>query len=1542
MDDLKLFFLGTPRIEHVGEPLSITLSKNLALLAYLVITDEPHRREAIINLLWPELDPSRARAGLRRNLSTLKKTLCGEYIQADRTIIWLDRDASIWLDVNKFRDLLEKWREHNHLQTVLCSQCVTNLQKAVDLYRGDFLEGFSLRDSPNFDEWQFFQTEGLRQDLSNILERLIFFYRQKGKFSTAIPYARRWLALDVLNEPAHRYLMELYARSNQRAAAVRQFEECERILEEELDVKPDDETIQLFEEIKSRRIYQTPQAQSEILKSGGETILNDRYKLVSELGRGGTSIVYQAYDLLLKRDVAIKVLHAGMLGTEGQARLLGEAQAAARLNHTNIVTVYDAGESDRSTYIVMEHIEGKALVDYKPETFDEILNITKQLCSALEYAHSHGIIHRDLKPENIMITSDGTVKLGDFGLARSVASRITSTGDIIGTTYYLAPELALGQNYDGRADLYALGVLLYEMTTRQLPFTAEDQLAVISQHIHAPVVPPRARNAKIPPVLEELILSLLNKDPDYRPDCASDVLQLLGTLNLHDFEATQVEEPSVLNWIGRGRLIGREHEMQTGKVLWNRTLTGKGQMLVLSGEAGIGKTRLVRELVTQAKVTGGRVLQGACYVEGGLPYAPFVQILRRVFELKGGIDIDLPEFVIANLITLAPTIRLLYPNIEPAPLLEDPVAEQQRLFDNMVTFFVALSEHSPLLLVLEDIHWAGSGTLSLLRHLARHTRQSRVMVVVTNRDVEADEARLLYETILDLKRERLVTQLRLPRLDLENTRDLLELLFAQEVTPEFQNCIYQETEGNPFYIEEVCKALVESGKMRFKDGQWHRSKTSELGIPDSVRVAIQSRVRILPPETQEILLHASVLGREFDFRTLAATSELDHRAIIDGLDNAERAQIIEQISQEVGGTYSFVHALIPSTLVDGARSLHRRRLHLRAAQAIQSLRPDDYESLVYHFDHAGDEVNATTYRMKAGDRARASYVHQEAISNYQRALKFFIKVGRFEDAARTLMKLGLSYHNAFDFDSAREAYQEGFALWQRAAEVQTSDQIPHPPHALRIATFKPSNLGPGIGMDLPSAVFMDQLFSGLVEVTPEMSVTPDVAQSWEVFDNGGKYVFHLRNDVYWSDGVPVTAHDFIYGLKRCLDPKREWLPGQLLYDIQGAQSYHNGQLTNPDQLGIRAVDDYTLAIQLEGPTSYFPYVVAFSPMFPIPQHIVQKFGEEWSEPEHIVTNGPFVLKNWEKKERLVLTRNPLYHGRFPGNLEEVEFLFFSRHARFLDMYSENELDVCGRLTPSECAYARQRYPDEYIYGSWPSIDFIGYDTQRPPFDDRRVRRAFTLASDRKMLADVFLKGYAFPATGGLVPPGMPGHSPKIGLPYNPDLARKLLAEAGYPHGKGFPAVECIVRDDFGHDILSEQLQVQWLENLGVDITWEVVKWKNFPDRMSQRLPHMWLTGFWADYPDPDDILRVLWWLPPGWQTDAYSQLVQYARRTLDQEQRIIMYQQADRILIEEAPVLPLCYGRSHLLVKPWVKKYFATPNKWWFLKNVILEPHDPE
>jgi ABC-type transport system substrate-binding protein len=186
---------------------------------------------------------------------------------------------------------------------------------------------------------------------------------------------------------------------------------------------------------------------------------------------------------------------------------------------------------------------------------------------------------------------------------------------------------------------------------------------------------------------------------------------------------------------------------------------------------------------------------------------------------------------------------------------------------------------------------------------------------------------------------------------------------------------------------------------------------------------------------------------------------------------------------------------------------------------------------------------------------------------------------------------------------------------------------------------------------------------------------------------------------------------------------------------------------------------------------------------------------------------------------------------------------------------------------------------------------------------------------------------------------MPGHSPGIGLPYDPEEARYLLAEAGYPGGRGFPSIECVARDDPGHTLLCEYLAAQWLESLGIEITWQEIEWARFPHRMSKQTPHMWMVGYWADYPDPDDYLRVLWWLPPGWQNEAYHRLVEDARRAMDQGQRTKLYQQADRILVEEAPVLPLCYARFHMLVKPWVRKYLTSPLRWWFWKDVIIEPH---
>jgi hypothetical protein len=571
------------------------------------------------------------------------------------------------------------------------------------------------------------------------------------------------------------------------------------------------------------------------------TFLNDRYRLDAEIGRGGMGVVYRAHDTLLDRDVAVKVLSEAVLGGRGRARLLREAQAAARLNHPNIVSVYDAGEASGSPFVVMELVEGGSLHSHRPQDLDTIVAIARQISAALVHAHTNGFIHRDLKPENVLLARDGSAKLSDFGLARPITSRLTNEGMIVGTVFYLAPEQALGQEIDGRVDLYALGVLLYELTTGQLPFVGDDPLAVISQHLHAPVVPPRARNAGIPPVLDALITSLLSKNPEARPGSAAEVVRLLNTSDILDKEAMPAQELSVLERIERGRMVGRERELHQARTLWASAVSGHGQMLLVSGEPGIGKTRLVQSLATQVQVSGGRALQGACYAEGGMPYAPFAQLLRRVLGEEVDETLGLPDSAVVDLLNLGPILRLNHPERTPDSSPEDLQTERHRLFQDMVILFTALAKQAPLLVVVEDIHWADSSTLSLLRHLGRHLRRQRLLLVATYRDADPNEAQPFHELLLELHRERLATRLKLLRLDREQTRELLAVLFAEEIIPEFLDGIYTETEGNPFFIEEVCKALVDSGRLYYEDGRWHRPGMSELGIPQNVRPRMAAR-----------------------------------------------------------------------------------------------------------------------------------------------------------------------------------------------------------------------------------------------------------------------------------------------------------------------------------------------------------------------------------------------------------------------------------------------------------------------------------------------------------------------------------------------------------------------------------------------------------------------------------------------------------------------------------------------------------------------------
>ena len=1299
------------------------------------------------------------------------------------------------------------------------------------------------------------------------------------------------------------------------------------------------------------------------LSSG--SLLHDRYRLETEIGRGGMAAVYRARDEMLNRAVAVKVLSERGLGTAGRARLVHEAQAAAQLNHPNIVTIHDVGEVEGTPYIVMELVEGGSLHDRAshrashpegdpegdrpPASTADIVSIARQICTALEHAHAHDIVHRDLKPENVLLTADGTAKLTDFGLALSIASRTTTEGVIAGTVFYLAPEQALGQPLDGRTDLYAVGVMLYELTAGRLPFAAEDPLAVVAQHLYTPVVPPSTYNDDIPPALETLILQLMAKRPEDRPASAGELRRALESIDLSPGRAARAAPASMLERIARGHLVARERELHEARSLWQQVADGQSQMLLISGEPGVGKTRLTRELAAQAAVSGGTVLTGECYAEAGAPYAPISQIIQQAVDGRSPGELGLPEFVLADLVTLAPVLRAHHPDIPPNPPV-DPHTEQQRLSESIVLLFSALSRQGPVLLVLEDAHWADGGTLSMLRHLARRSHQPdlRLLTVMTYREVELDEARALNEVLLDLGRERLATRIKLTRLSRDQTGELLAVLFQEEITPDFLDGIYRETEGNPFFVEEVCKALIEQGVLTRQGGRWQRPSMAEVQVPQSVRVAIQGRLARLPEDAQEMLRRASVIGREFDVSILRLVCELDEDHLIDALEAGERAQLIEELHRpgeprSASPRFTFLHALIPHTLAEAVSGLRRQRIHRRVAEALEHLSGDRLDELAprigRHFAEAGEWDKAADYLLQAGDQANRLYAYQEAIEDYEEALGILRERKERDREARTLMKLGSLYHAIFDFPRSRRAYQEGFAVWQSLGSAPPASALRPASRPFRTKWGRAATFDPLHTETVFDNAIADQLFAGLVERTAEMDIVPLLARSWEIHEAGRKYLFQLRPDARWSDGVPVTARDFEVAWKRVLDPAANSRNADFLYDIKGARAYHLGQLASPEAIGVRAVDALTLSVELESPAGYFLHVLATTAACSIPAHVFDKHGAAWTDPAHVATNGPFRLEAWRPNEAVVLTRNPEYRGRLGGNVQRVEadLTEIWDWDDLLKRYEGDELSVT--LIPEwKVEEFRHRHADEYVTGPSALTEWVWVNLSRPPFNDRRVRQALVHACDRETMVAQRLRGLDPPATGGLVPLGLPGHTPGIGLPFDPDRARSLLGEAGFPEGRGFPQVEFLVQASSREMPHFEYLRAQWREVLGIEVQPMTVGTDEFNRRMKEAPPDLARSAWLADYPDPDSFLRLglAYNGDVNWNSE-YAELVESAGRSTDQRERLALYAQADLLLMEEAAVMPLVYGRIDLLLKPWVRQFPMSPVRFWFWKDVVMD-----
>ena len=710
---------------------------------------------------------------------------------------------------------------------------------------------------------------------------------------------------------------------------------------------------------------------------------NGRYEVKRFLGEGGKKRVYLAQDTLLDREVAFaliktegldevsrtritregldevsrtRITREGLdevsrtritregLDEVSRTRITREAQAMGRLgSHPHIVTVFDLGEHEGQPYMVTELMGGgdvEGVIESAPDhrlPLDQAINIAKETCRGLEFAHSRAIVHRDLKPGNVWLTGDGTAKIGDFGLAVAIdRSRLTTEGMMVGTVSYMPPEQAMGGEVTPKADLYSLGAMLYEMVTGRPPFLGDDSVAIIGQHINTPLVAPTWHNAQCPRPLEALILRLLAKDPSERPQSATDVLAALDGLDLTATAESSVDEAQPLDSLAGGVFVGRQREMGELKACLEDALSGRGRLVTLVGEPGIGKTRTAQELATYAGLRSAQVLWGRCYEEQGMPpYWPWVQAIRSYVRER---DPDQLRSEMgagaADIAEVVSDIKDCLPDLRPPPQLDSMEQARFRLFDSITAFLKTAAQKQPLVLVLDDLHWADQPSLLLLQFVARELDNSRLLLMGTYRDVELNRQHPLAESLGELTRERLFQRVLLRGLSQQDVGRFIEVVTGIVPPTGLTQAVFTQTEGNPLFVTEVVRLLVQEGELSQERTADRDSWT--VRIPEGVREVI-GRLNRLSQRCNETLTIASVIGREFELRQLTPLVEdISEDRLLEVLEEALSARVIEELPQAVG-RYQFSHALIQETLTEELTLTRRVRLHARIAETLEEL-----------------------------------------------------------------------------------------------------------------------------------------------------------------------------------------------------------------------------------------------------------------------------------------------------------------------------------------------------------------------------------------------------------------------------------------------------------------------------------------------------------------------------------------------------------------------------------------------------------------------------
>jgi len=787
------------------------------------------------------------------------------------------------------------------------------------------------------------------------------------------------------------------------------------------------------------------------------------YEILGRLASGGMGVVYKARDERLGRIVALKFLPAEY--TRDPARLAlfhREARTASALNHPHICTVHDLGEQDGRPFIVMEFVEGRTLRDLIGERVGvaETARLISQAARALAVAHAAGVVHRDIKPENLMVRADGYLKVLDFGLSRrlpgtaepgSSTERGSDSRGVIGTVPYMSPEQARGHPPGPPSDIFSLGVVLYEFATGCHPFPGATPLDTMFAITEAVPVPASRLNPEVPAALDELLARMLEKDATERPSAAEVDAALSAPCDPPPAATKPDSAP-------RRPTVGRAGERASLREALRATEAGAGQMVCLEGESGIGKTTIVDEFLAELAAEGrpihvarGRSSERLAEAEAYLPILDALDAL-----LRGPTGSTAARY----LRTLAPS---WFAELGPAPTPPGqadraaPAASQTRLKRELVAFLAELARRAPVVLFIDDIHWADLPTADLIAYLGRNCPAMRLLILVTYR---RDELLLADHPFVPVQRDLVgrgvCRELVLGQLSRADVERYLGQAFAEHDFPaDLAAALHARTGGNPLFVVESVRFLRDREAIARRNERWVLARPvaeAAAEMPESVRGLIRRKLDQLAPDDRMLLAAAAAQSGEFDSAVVARAMADEPAEVEERLQEVERVHGLIRLVREhefpdrtISRRYGFVHAVYQDALSAGLAPARRTSVCRASADALLALQKgqagQSAAQLALLYEAGREFGRAADFFHAASENAARVFAHREAAALARRGLALLRDLPESPDQAvrefRLQMALGLQLQitDGFAAPDVEEAYSRARAVWERTPAV---------------------------------------------------------------------------------------------------------------------------------------------------------------------------------------------------------------------------------------------------------------------------------------------------------------------------------------------------------------------------------------------------------------------------------------------------------------------------------------------------------------------------